>query len=123
MKHVAIADAVGVVILSSVAALPFGCVPRPTVAKADLQPLIAVAGTYELMVSGPKPNPTPAPAPAPKPNGCLAGCRCNGTGIEPTGDGLSKVPCRCEDDCPCKRKTSKPCETGKCPLPTPRTVR
>jgi hypothetical protein len=120
MKHAAFADAVGVVILSSVAALPFGCVPRPTVAKADLQPLIAVAGTYELMVSGPKPNPTPAPAPAPKPNGCLEGCRCNGTGIEPTGDDLSKVPCRCEDDCPCKTKR---CETGKCPPPTQRTVR
>lgn len=112
MKHVAIADAVGVALLSSVTALPLGCVPQPAAVKADLQPLIAVAGTYELMA--PKSDPTPAPAPAPKPNGCVAGCRCNGTGIEPTGDGLAKVPCRCEDDCPCKRKAAQPCPTGNC---------
>jgi hypothetical protein len=111
MKHIAIADAVGVAILSSVAALPLGCVPQPQpkAAKADLQPLIAVAGTYSLMVSGAE-NPTPAP----KPNGCLEGCRCNGTGKEPTGDRLSIVSCRCEDDCACKRKAQQ-CQT--CPTP------
>jgi hypothetical protein len=111
MRIVALADGIGVAMLAAVAALPLGCGVRPIEAKDDLQPLIAVAGNYSVLVSGK--NPSPAPAPAPKPNGCRAGCRCNGTGIEPTGDGLAKVPCRCDDDCPCKTKAT-PCPNGKC---------
>lgn len=112
MRVVALADGIGVAMLAAVAALPFGCSVRPTeAAKAECQPFIAVAGNYSVMVSGPRP--TPAPAPAPKPNGCLAGCRCNGTGIEPTGDGLARVPCRCPDNCQCKSKAAS-CQSGKC---------
>lgn len=102
MKPYALADSFGVAMVVLMAALPLGCGIKPVKIPVDLQPLIAVTGNYAVLVSGR--NPSPAPAPAPKPNGCLAGCRCNGTGIEPTGDGLSRVPCRCEDDCPCKAK-------------------
>lgn len=115
MKAIALADGLGVAVVALVAALPLGCGVRPTEAKEDLQPFIAVAGHYSVLVSGKTPqNPSPAPAPAPKPNGCLAGCRCNGTGIEPTGDGLAKVPCRCDDSCACKQKGAAPCPSGKC---------
>jgi len=102
MKTIALADSLGVMILATATALPLGCVPIPTAVKADLQPFIAVTGNYELMVSGPRP--TPAPAPGPGPDGCQSGCRCNGTGREPTGDGLATTPCRCPDSCACKAK-------------------
>lgn len=42
--------------------------------------------------------------PGPRPAGCVAGCGCNGTGKEKTGDGISVVDCRCDDDCECKQK-------------------
>jgi hypothetical protein len=43
------------------------------------------------------------PAPTPTPSGdCTTGCKCNGTGKERTGDGLSVVDCRCPDNCKCK---------------------
>lgn len=108
MRIVALADGIGIALVASMAALPLGCGLRPTEAKEDLQPFIAVAGHYAVLE---KPSPSPAPAPAPKPNGCLAGCRCNGTGIEPTGDGLAKVPCRCDDSCACKAKSCPECRT------------
>lgn len=111
MKIAALADGVGIALVASMAALPLGCGVRTTEAKTECQPFIAVAGHYAVLESGSRP--TPAPAPAPKPNGCRAGCRCNGTGIEPTGDGLARVPCRCDDNCPCKTKAA-PCQSGKC---------
>lgn len=114
MRAIALADGLGVAVLATVAALPLGCGVKPTEAREDFQPFVAVAGNYSVLVSGKNVNPSPAPAPAPKPNGCLAGCRCNGTGIEPTGDGLARVPCRCDDSCPCKKKASPPCHNGKC---------
>lgn len=123
MKHIAIADSFGVVILASVAAMPLGCGIKPSAAKEDLQPLIAVAGNYELLVSGPRPTPAPEPTPAPGRDGCQGGCRCNGTGREPTGDGLAVVPCRCDDSCRCKQGKQAKSEDGKCPLPTQRIVR
>lgn len=94
-----------------------GC-KQPT----NLQPLIAVAGTYSLMAME-----TPAPpAPPPAPAGCAKGCKCNGTGREPTGDGLSTVPCRCPDGCACKTKSIKSsgtiCTTGTCAGWPPRNI-
>jgi hypothetical protein len=40
--------------------------------------------------------------------GCVAGCGCNGTGKEKSGDGLAVVNCRCDDDCECKPKATSP---------------
>jgi hypothetical protein len=40
--------------------------------------------------------------------GCVAGCGCNGTGKEKSGDGLEVVNCRCDDDCECKPKATSP---------------
>lgn len=65
----------------------------------NLQPFVAAAGSYSMLEV-----PTVPPAP---PSGCADGCKCGGTGIEKSGDGLEDIPCRCEDDCPCKAKTSK----------------
>lgn len=99
-----------------------GC-KQPT----NLQPLIAVAGTYALIEHAKKPV-TPPPAPT----GCTKGCKCNGTGREPTGDGLSDSDCRCPDDCACKRKPSPTgavkatgpiCTTGTCAGWPPRNIK
>lgn len=91
-----------------------GCVDRE-----NLQPLISVAGTYALMEADRRPPPSPAK------DGCVDRCKCNGTGREKTGDGLSDTACRCPDDCKCKQKSapaamasvkaSAPiCTTGTC---------
>jgi hypothetical protein len=106
MKH-AVVDSVGVVMLASVAALPLGCIPTVVI---DPQPLIAVGGNYALFG---KPA-GPAPAPAPAPGGCDSGCKCNGTGKEPSGDGLAVVNCRCPEGCKCKPKGSTVCVSGSC---------
>ena len=37
--------------------------------------------------------------------GCEAGCGCNGTGEERSGDGLAVVACRCPDTCDCKQSS------------------
>jgi hypothetical protein len=116
MKHIALADSLGVVMLAAVTGLPLGCDIRPQPPRDDLQPLIAVAGNYELLVTGPRPTPAPEPTPAPGRDGCQSGCRCNGTGKEPTGDGLAIVPCRCKQG---KQKS----EGQQCPLPARRIVR
>lgn len=82
--------------------------------RQNLQPLIAVAGTYGL---------TRQSAPV-TPEGCTDGCKCNGTGIEKSGDGLHTGACRCPEGCPCKAKrTSSPvsCTTGSCGWP-PRNI-
>lgn len=92
--------------------------------QTNLQPLIAVAGTYALMERGTTPDAPPAPAPT----GCTKGCKCNGTGREPTGDGLSTSECRCPDGCPCKKKagavktTGTICTTGTCAGWPPRNI-
>lgn len=89
--------------------------------QENLQPLIAVAGQYSLMEA--KRCPTPAPVPVPE-NGCSKGCKCAGTGNEPTGDGLSRVPCRCPDACECKKRKSVMLSgTGTCGWPPRNTNR
>lgn len=82
-----------VVIMAVIAA---GCSSRD-----NLQPFVAVAGAYSLMAAGVGPTPSPAPPPE---DGCTPGCRCEGTGIERTGDGLSTTDCRCPDGCECKSR-------------------
>lgn len=67
----------------------------------DLRPLVAAGGAYGLMDQR---QPQPQPGPQPGPTACVRGCKCNGTGREPTGDGLATVECRCPDNCPCKAK-------------------
>lgn len=100
MRPDTVADSIGVVLLTTLAALPISCVPSlPMVAKPDLQPLVATAGAYSVM-AGEAPAPVPVPVP---PAGCEEGCKCNGTGKEMSGDGLAIVGCRCADNCPCKQ--------------------
>lgn len=48
------------------------------------------------------------PSPDAPREGCAEGCGCNGTGREKTGDGLDTVPCRCPDDCDCKKNAAEP---------------
>lgn len=78
-----------------------GC-KQPT----NLQPLIAVAGTYALTEHRRLPTPEPVE------DGCTKGCKCNGTGVEPTGDGLSDGECRCPEDCDCKKQKAAAVITG-----------
>lgn len=90
---------------------------------ANLQPLIAVSGQYAIMAA--RRCPTPAPVPEP---GCSKGCKCNGTGIEPSGDRLNTGPCRCPDSCECKKRKSvmlsgTSCVTGSCGWPPRNTSR
>lgn len=104
MKPDVIADAAGVVMLATIAALPISCVPRLTAApRINLQPLVATAGAYGV-IAGDKATPEPAPVPS---DGCDEGCQCGGSGREPSGDGLAIVNCRCPETCSCKR-TSQP---------------
>jgi hypothetical protein len=94
-----VADVAGVLLLTTAAALPLSCTPRlPAVESPNLQPLVATAGAYGIAEAAAA---TPAPVPT---VGCEAGCKCNGTGKEPSGDGLSIVGCRCPDSCSCKAK-------------------
>jgi hypothetical protein len=75
-----------------------GCNAPATVDHASIIADIAVR--YAAIACRPRSMPTPdTPA-----EGCVEGCRCNGTGREKTGDGLSEVDCRCDDDCECKPK-------------------
>lgn len=85
---------------------------------ASLQPDVAAYGSYAVMEGRRRPAPPPAPT-----DGCAAGCKCNGTGREPTGDGLSDSECRCPDGCDCKKKAAPAamapvkapiCTTGTC---------
>lgn len=82
----------------------------------NLQPEVAAFGSYALIEGNRRPlEPSPEPA-----GGCAEGCRCNGTGREPTGDGLSDSECRCPDGCKCKAKKAATvasgtvCKTGTC---------
>jgi hypothetical protein len=76
---------------------------------ANLRPFASAAGAYALMQK-------PEPQPSPTPSGCVEKCRCAGTGVEKSGDGLTNSPCRCPDNCGCKAKkvASAPCTTGTC---------
>lgn len=82
----------------------------------NLQPAIAAYGSYAVMEGKRLPPPSPVA------DGCTEGCRCNGTGRERTGDGLSESECRCPDSCKCKSKkatattatTGTVCKTGTC---------
>lgn len=104
-------------LIAAILAVVSGCQQPET-----LQPFVAVTGAYALM------DRAPPPAPEPPADGCVKGCKCGGTGVEKTGDGLSKTPCRCPDDCGCKKKArdfttkSAPvCTTGTCGWP-PRNI-
>jgi hypothetical protein len=84
------------------------CTGCNATAAVDHASIIAdIAVRYAAIVCRPQPTPTPdTPA-----EGCVEGCRCNGTGREKTGDGLSEVDCRCAADCECKPKATS---TPKC---------
>jgi len=77
------------------------CTGCNATAAVDHASIIAdIAVRYAAIVCRPQSTPTPdTPA-----EGCVEGCRCNGTGREKTGDGLSEVDCRCAADCECKPK-------------------
>jgi hypothetical protein len=81
------------------------CTGCNATAAVDHASIIAdIAVRYAAIVCRPQPTPTPdTPA-----EGCVEGCRCNGTGREKTGDGLSEVDCRCAADCECKPKATSP---------------
>lgn len=117
MKNAAFADVIGITMMAVVGSLPLGCVPRVD-AKVDLQPIVAVCGEYSIMVSGGRSVVVPT-------DGCSKGCKCAGSGVEPTGDGLERVPCRCPDTCKCKtpKKEAVPCQSGTCRPPMQRIVR
>lgn len=55
----------------------------------------------------------PPPPPAP-PEKCCS--KCKGTGMVPTGDGVTRVWCECPPTCPCASNRPKPsqCKDGKC---------
>ena len=79
--------------------------------RNNLQPLVAAFGAYSVMAMA-----TPAPQPV---SGCTKGCKCNGTGQEKSGDGISTVSCRCPETCSCKKKkAASTCHTGTCQWPT-----
>ena len=77
------------------------CTGCNATAAVDHASIIAdIAVRYAAIVCRPQSTPTPdTPA-----EGCVEGCRCNGTGREKTGDGLAVVNCRCAADCECKPK-------------------
>ena len=109
MKPDVVADATGVILLATVAALPMSCVPSlPAAQRVNLQPLVATAGAYSVM-EGERSSPTPAPVPT---VGCDEGCECNGSGKEPSGDGLAIVNCRCPETCACKANKAPPAHTS-----------
>lgn len=54
--------------------------------------------------------------------GCEEGCRCNGTGEEPSGDGILVVNCRCEDDCECKAGKDAPESPAEAILEAPKSA-
>ena len=74
-----------------------GCETAAAIDRADIIAALAVRyGALSVRDSAPQPTPD-VPS-----EGCVDGCRCNGTGREKTGDGLSEVDCRCPPNCDCK---------------------
>lgn len=56
----------------------------------------------------------PMSAPAPKPPAPACCGDCKGTGMVPTGDGITRVWCSCPKSCPCADRRPKPqCRDGK----------
>lgn len=114
MKPAALVDVVGVAMVATFAALPLSCVPQVPMNGENLQPLVAAAGAYSVMLDEPAPTPVPTV-------GCDEGCKCNGTGKEKSGDGLAIVGCRCPDSCSCKAKKA-PVTTHGVPTSAPVTT-
>lgn len=122
MKH-AVVESIGAMALMAAATLPLSCVPHPSPVRGDLQPLIAVAGTYALMDQKPA---TPAvcetcggrkvvgdgrieiPCPACQPAKAGCSCPCGGKGYV-IKDGRNWA-CDCPPSCSCK------CKDGKCSI-------
>ena len=81
-----------------------GCNAPGVVNRADIIAALAVRYAAAIVNQDKEPAPTPdVPS-----EGCVDGCRCNGTGEEKSGDGLAIVPCRCEDGCECKAARAEP---------------
>ena len=80
-----------------------GCETAAAIDRADIIAALAVRyGALSVRKSAPQPTPD-VPS-----EGCVDGCRCNGTGREKTGDGLSEVDCRCPPSCECKPSQDEP---------------
>lgn len=60
------------------------------------------------------PPPSAPQPPKPAPVKCCG--KCGGTGMVPTGDGITRVWCECPATCSCAAKRPKPqrCENGVC---------
>lgn len=82
-------------------ALVPGCTMAAEVDRPDI--IAALAVRYAAIMTSQDDTPAPTPTPS---GDCTTGCRCNGTGKERTGDGLSVVDCRCPDGCKCKASNS-----------------
>jgi hypothetical protein len=83
-----------------------GCETAAAIDRADIIAALAVRyGALAVRKSAPQPTPD-VPS-----EGCVDGCRCNGTGREKTGDGLSEVDCRCPAGCDCKPAQSESAAT------------
>jgi hypothetical protein len=57
----------------------------------------------------------PTNPPSPPPIKCCG--KCGGTGMVPTGDGITRVWCSCPAACPCAKNRPKPqsaCKDGAC---------
>jgi len=89
--------------------LAIGCNAPQAVNRADIIAALAVRYAAAIVNQGKQ----PAPIPDVPQEGCVDGCRCNGTGEEKSGDGLAVVPCRCEDDCECKAARAEPMPFAK----------
>jgi hypothetical protein len=97
--------------------LATGCNAPAAVDDASIIADIAVR--YAAIVCRPQSTPTPdTPA-----EGCVDGCRCNGTGREKTGDGLSEVDCRCPADCECKPSEPPRADPPLVEVPRTKTVK
>ena len=80
-----------------------GCETAAAIDRADIIAALAVRyGALSVRHTAPQPTPD-VPS-----EGCVDGCRCNGTGREKTGDGLSEVDCRCPASCDCKPSQDEP---------------
>ena len=80
-----------------------GCETAAAIDRADIIAALAVRyGALSVRDTAPQPTPD-VPS-----EGCVDGCRCNGTGREKTGDGLSEVDCRCPPTCDCKPVQPEP---------------
>ena len=107
----ALVESIGASVFLLAATLPLGCVSVP---PGDLQPLIAVAGTYSLAADAKKPTPAKCencggrgvvgdgtievPCPVCRPSAATAPCKCEGKGYT-LKDG-TRWKCDCKD-CKC----------------------